>query len=55
MVQIPSLVANGQGIECQRPVQVEEVIKSGVPVEVAVIWIQLVDIGRQIGAYVLDV
>ena len=55
MVQIPGLVANGQGIKCKRPVQVEEVIKSGVPVEVAVIRVQLVGLVRRTGAYGLDV
>lgn len=55
VVQIPSLVTNGQGIECQRPVQVEEVIESGVPIEVTVVWVQLVSFVRPIGTYGLDV
>jgi hypothetical protein len=53
VVQIPGLVSNGQRVKSLRPIQVEEVIKSGVSIEVTATQVQLVSFVGKLGLTVL--
>ena len=55
VVQIPGLITDSQGVKCQSPVQVEEIIKPGVPVHVTFLRVQSVNLVARTWTHGLDV